>query len=320
MENLGQLVMTGISGLEITSEEFNFLKEEEIGGVLLFSHNYENKKQLIELSKQIQSTSKEVPVFVGVDQEGGRVARFKNDFSKVPPMLNFVENKSKEELSLLFKNIASELISCGINLNLAPVCDIFNNNKNEVIGDRAFGKTASDVLKFTSIAIESFKSSGLLSCAKHFPGHGNTLEDSHKILPTVKKEMKELEKEELLPFVGAIKKDVNFIMMAHLIVESIDKTHPTSLSKNSYDLLREKLEFKGLIITDDMEMKAITDNYKLEEAAVLAIYSGANIVEYRSMKGAQRALEALKKESLSNSNYLKKQIDQVLQFKKKNFF
>jgi beta-N-acetylhexosaminidase len=294
MNQLGQLVMTGISGTSLLPEEAEFLESENIGGVILFANNYENPAQLAELVNSIQQARSEYPLFIAVDNEGGRVFRFKSGFTQLPSMYDVGLMDSPKLCYHIAKIMADELNACGVNLNFAPVCDIWTNPKNKVIGDRAFGKDEETVSKFVSSIIRGLQTNGVLSCAKHFPGHGCTTKDSHFDLPIVKRSMEELESEEFKPFTKAIKSRVEFVMMAHLVVDAIDPKLPTSLSPKAYSLLREELKFNRLIITDDMEMKAITDNYEVGEAAAMAIEAGADIIEYRSMDLARLALEGLK--------------------------
>ncbi len=301
MNEIGQLIMTGISGIHLTDDERSFLENENIGGVLLFSHNYENPAQLAELVNNIQQTRKEYPLFIAVDNEGGRVFRFKTGFTQFPPMHDVGLTDSPKLCFHIAKIMADELNACGVNFNFAPVCDVWTNEKNKVIGDRAFGNDEETVSKFISSIIRGLQTNGILSCAKHFPGHGCTKKDSHFDLPIVKRTREELEEVEFKPFIKAVKSRVESVMMAHLIVDAIDPNLPTSLSPAAYKILRNDFKHKRLIITDDMEMQAITDNYGLGEAAVMAINAGADIIEYRSMESAREALEALKEAKKSKT-------------------
>lgn len=295
MIQLGQLVFTGISGLALTSEERKFIEKEDIGGVILFSKNYESPAQLAELVNNIQTLRKEYPLFICTDHEGGRVIRFKTQFTQFPPMLEIAKLDSPKLVFEVATIMAEELLACGVNLNLAPVCDIWNNDQNKVIWDRAFGKDHETVSKFISSMIRGFETNHLMSCAKHFPGHGNTLKDSHYDLPIVKKSLEELRAEEFQPFIKAVKARVDMIMMAHIIVEGIDPELPCSLSPKAHQILRGELKYKGLIISDDMQMGAITAHRTMGEAAVLAIKAGSDIIEYRDMDQAMLGLDGLKK-------------------------
>ncbi len=295
MTQLGQLVFTGVSGLTLTDDEKKFIEKEDIGGVILFANNYESPAQLAELVNNIQVLRSEYPLFICTDHEGGRVVRFKTQFTQFPPMLEIAKLDSPKLVFEVATIMAEELLACGVNLNLAPVCDIWNNDQNKVIWDRAFGTDHETVSKFISSMIRGFETNHLMSCAKHFPGHGNTLKDSHYDLPIVKKPLEDIRNEELQPFIKAVKARVDMIMMAHIIVEDIDPDLPCSLSPKAHQLLRNELKYKGLILSDDMQMGAITAHRGTGEAAMMAISAGSDLVEYRDMKEAMLGLEGLKK-------------------------
>jgi beta-N-acetylhexosaminidase len=294
MTELGQMIMTGISGTQLTTEESKFIQSENIGGVLLFARNYETPAQLAELVNSIQTLRDEYPLLIAVDQEGGRVQRFKEGFTLIPPMFQIGQLDSPKICFHITRIMAQELNACGVNLNLAPVCDVWNNPQNKVIGDRSFSHETDQVSLYVSSVIRGLQTNGVLGCAKHFPGHGQTLKDSHIELPIVKKSLDEMRDVEFKPFIKAIKSRVEFVMMAHLQVDAIDPDLPTSLSPKAYQLLREELRYSKVTITDDMQMGAIEKNFGIEEAAVLAVQAGADIVEYKDMEYAARALEALK--------------------------
>lgn len=295
MNQLGQLIFTGLAGLTLTDAEKKFIENENIGGVILFSKNYENPAQLAELVNSIQVLRKEYPLFICTDHEGGRVVRFKTHFTQFPPMLDIAKLDSPKLAFEVATIMSEELRACGVNLNLSPVCDIWNNDQNKVIGDRAFGTDHETVSKFASSMIRGFQTSGLMSCAKHFPGHGNTLKDSHFDLPIVKKPWAAIQEEEIQPFIKAIKARVDFVMMAHIIVEDLDPLLPCSLSAKAHDYLRSNLKFKGLILSDDMQMKAVTDHYGKGQAAAMAIQAGSDMIEYRDFEEAMIGLEGLNK-------------------------
>lgn len=286
--------MTGISGLTLTSDEAGFLEKENIGGVLLFSKNFESPAQLAELVNSIQKCRREYPLLIAVDHEGGRVMRFRSHFTQFPAMMDIANLGSPKICFHTTKIMAEELSACGINLNLSPVCDITNNPNNKVIGDRAFGTDEESVSKFVSSAIRGFQTNGVMACAKHFPGHGCTTKDSHDDLPVIKKSIEELRETEFQPFIKAVKSRVEFMMMAHLQVDAIDEQWPTSLSEKAHAIVRDEFRFKKVIISDDMQMGAIIKRFGADEAAVRAIVAGADIIEYRDMAEAERALQALR--------------------------
>ncbi len=295
-EELGQLLICGIEGTTLSHEERQFLEKENIGGVILFSRNYQSPEQLMLLVNEIQKTRKEYPLFISVDNEGGRVFRFKSDFYQPPPMLKVGSIHSPKICFDVHHLMALELKACGINLNYAPVCDIYSNPANTVIGDRAFGNEAKEVGQLITAAIRGLQVHGVMACAKHFPGHGDTLEDSHHELPILHTTLAQLKEREFYPFIKASKARAAFIMQAHVKIPSIDPHYPASLSSIFYQLVREELKHNGLIITDDLEMSAITKYYALEQAGVEAIKAGADIALFRTMKAAASTLELLRTE------------------------
>lgn len=169
MDNYGQLIISGIKGTTLLPEESEFIKEEKLGGIILFTHNFQDPAQLAELVNSIQKLRDDYPLFISVDQEGGRVLRFKTHFTQFPSMLDLTKMDSPKLIFEVHQVLARELAACGINLSYSPCCDILTNPENKVIGDRAFGSDPDTVEKYISAAIRGLQTSGLLSCAKHFP-------------------------------------------------------------------------------------------------------------------------------------------------------
>ncbi len=321
MYKLGQLIITGVSGLTLTPDEESFIESNSIGGVILFSKNFEGPAQLAELTNSIQELRQDVPMFISVDQEGGRVVRFKSGFTVFPPMMKIAKYDSPKMVFELHQIVAKELVACGINLNFAPCCDVLTNASNVVIGDRAFGDKEKDVTKFVSAAIRGLQAGGVLTCAKHFPGHGSTSVDSHKDLPKISRTLDLLREVDLPPFNKAVRSRVDFIMMGHLIIDSIDKENPASLSKPAHDVLLNELRFKKLIISDDMQMNAITDHYGLKESAILALNAGTDILLYRDVEYAKQALEAVEaavQSKMLEPEQIRKKLEKISELKKEN--
>ncbi len=297
MDNFGQFVMTGIKGTSLTPDEANFIRDEKVGGIILFSHNFDNPSQLAELVNSIQKLRDEYPLFISTDQEGGRVMRFKTHFTQFPSMLDLARMDSPKHVFEVHQVMAKELAACGVNLSYSPTCDILTNPENKVIGDRAYGTDAETVEKYISAAIRGLQTNGVLACAKHFPGHGDTSQDSHFELPLVKTSVERLRNRELVPFIKASKSRVEFMMMAHLLVDAIDEKLPTTLSPKAYDFLRQEAKFSKIVVTDDMDMKALADRYTTEEAALMALTAGADILLYRTMESAVKAVSVIREHS-----------------------
>lgn len=295
-EELGQVFITGIAGLSLLEEEAEFISNAGIGGVILFARNYSSPEQLIALVNQLHSLPLHRPLLISVDQEGGRVVRFKKDFTQFPPMLDIGGKNSPTYTYDVHSTLARELKVFGITINFSPVCDIFSNPENKVIGDRAFGKTANDVSSQITAAIRGMQKQGVVACAKHFPGHGDTVLDSHFDLPIIEASVEMLRERELIPFHRAVKTKVEMIMMAHLLLPVIDDQLPCSLSAKAYEWLRKELHFTRLIVTDDMEMEAITKRWGVEEAAILSFVAGADLLIYRNLNTTKKAYDAVLKE------------------------
>ena len=209
-------------------------------------------------------------------------------------MMDIAKSNSPKLVFEVHEVLAKELAACGVNLIFSPTCDILTNPDNKVIGDRAYGADADTVEKYISAAIRGLQTNGILACAKHFPGHGDTSKDSHFDLPLVKTSIEQLRSREVLPFIKASKSRVEFMMMGHLLVDALDEKFPTSLSKKAYEFLRNETKFTKIVITDDMEMKAVADRFSVEEAAVLAMNAGTDMLLYRFMEDADKALKAIR--------------------------
>lgn len=291
---LGELFIMGFKGLELSPETSSFLTQSSIGGVILFAHNYEIPAQVAELTNQIQECSKGLPLWVSVDHEGGRVQRFKKGFTRIPEAAAISATQSPKLAYEIAELMANELRAVGINLNFSPVADIATNPKNPIIGNRAFGTTADEASKFCSAVVRGHLAAGVQPCVKHFPGHGDTSTDSHLTLPAVETSLEMLKKREFLPFMKAFKSGCSFVMSAHVLIKSIDPQVPATLSTQILrDILRKQLRYDGIIISDDLEMNAITDHYGAEEAPRLALQAGCDLLIYRSEAAARKGYASL---------------------------
>ena len=299
MKDLGQLFMTGVAGTELTEDEKDIIQDMDLGGVILFSRNYENPVQLARLINSIQELRNEQPMFIAVDQEGGRVMRFKEPFLQLPSAGHMASYESAKLVYNAYRTQARELKAVGVNLNFSPCVDILKNKDNEVIGDRAFGDNAEVVERFMSAALRGVQTERLIPCVKHFPGHGRTAEDSHEELPRLSGVYDEMRNEEFKVFKKAVRSKLDFVMVAHLLVDEIDSELPTSLAPKTYKILRDEMKFSRIAITDDMQMKAITDNYGLGDAAEMAINAGADIVLYRDLETGYKAFKEVEKKVAS---------------------
>ncbi|MGK5089491.1 beta-N-acetylhexosaminidase [Bdellovibrionota bacterium FG-2] len=296
IQQLGEVFLTGFSGLELSPKSASFLKEKHIGGVLLFAHNYDSPAQVAELINQVQELKSYFPLWIAVDHEGGRVQRFKKGFTRIPEAAAIGHSGSPKLAYEISEMMARELKAVGVNLNFAPVVDIATNPKNPVIANRAYGQKEDDVSKISSAVVRGHLTAGVQPCVKHFPGHGDTSTDSHFALPRVDTDLETLEAREFRPFSRAFRSHCAFVMTAHILMPKLDPKFPATLSPTILrELLRKKLRYNRVIVTDDMEMKAITDHYGAEDAPRLALEAGCDLLIYRSENAARIAYEALQK-------------------------
>ncbi len=280
-EKIGQLLIVGLDGAEISQNDIHNIRENKVGGFIFFSRNIGDKNQLLELIRNLndENMNNKIPLFFSTDEEGGIVSR-------LSPIVNNLRNPSwlgkvdDEELSLKYgENLGLKLSSFGFNLDFAPILDIDSNPLNPVIGNRAYGKSPLSVSAHGLAVMEGIKSKGIIPSAKHFPGHGDTSVDSHVDLPLVHKSKEELKKNDLIPFKNAIDKGLDMIMVAHILYPQIDRDNPSTMSKIIIeDILRKELGFEGVVISDDMTMGAIINNYRIEEAAFSFLKAGGDII------------------------------------------
>ena len=255
--DIGQLLIGSLPGVTITPEIRSLAREFSLGGVTLFSRNIEAPEQVAELSVDVQTLASELPLWLAVDQEGGRVARLRKPFTEWPPMA-VLGRSGSEELAFRFAAaLAAELRAVGVTLDYAPVLDIHTNPKNPIIGDRALAEDAATVARLGAAIVRGLQENGVAGCGKHFPGHGDTSVDSHLDLPLVEHPPDRIRRVECVPFREAVRAGVAFMMTAHVLVPSLDEERPATLSPRVVQaILRDELQFEGVILSDDLEMKA----------------------------------------------------------------
>jgi beta-N-acetylhexosaminidase len=274
---IGQLLIGSFAGFAIPAELRSLAGEFDLGGTILFSRNVEAPEQVAELAADLEALGRTMPAWVSIDQEGGRVARLKEPFTKWPPMAVLGRAGSVALAERFGRALARELDAVGITLDYAPVLDIHTNPKNPVIGDRALHDRADDVARLATAVIRGLQGEGVAACGKHFPGHGDTNTDSHLELPLVEHPPDRLRAVEFEPFRAAIRERVAFIMTAHVLVPALDDQRPATLSPDIVQaLLREELAFDGVILSDDLEMKAISGRMPTPTAAIEAIRAGCD--------------------------------------------
>ncbi len=321
-EKIGQMIVAGFNGTNINSEIETLVSDLKVGGVILFSRNVENSEQLSSLTNNIKSLSKKTPLFISIDEEGGRVSRLPKDTKKFKSARD-IGNIS--DVKYAYKNgmkLGNTLKEHNINMNFAPVLDIHSNPKNTVIGDRAFGNNENIVSSMGIATMNGIKESGVIPVIKHFPGHGDTEVDSHYGLPSVNKSLKELEQFELIPFKKAIDNECDAVMASHILMENIDDKNPATLSKKVInDLLRNKMNFDGVVITDDMLMKAVSNSVSIEKASVKSINAGTDIIlignDLKIVKSTINAIKLAVEDNEISEKRIDESVYRILKLKEK---
>jgi beta-N-acetylhexosaminidase len=274
---VARMFAVGFDGRQVTPS-LEKLLDRGVGAVVLFSRNVESPQQVAKLCFDIQNRAKR-PVLIAVDQEGGRVMRLRSGFTSIPAMRTIGSTDDENLAHQIGQVLARELRAVNIHMDLAPVMDVDSNPANPVIGDRSFGADPDLVSRMGCALLKGLQSSGVAACAKHFPGHGDTSKDSHFDLPRLAHPMSRLEKVELPPFQAAISAGVAAIMTAHIIFETIDPAHPATISHAVLTgLLRQKMRFDGVIISDALEMKAISDHFPIDEVVVKGASAGLDLL------------------------------------------
>ncbi len=276
-QDVGQMVLAGFEGTTLPDTVQQALQRQEVSGLILFKRNLTSIEQIGALTQAIHNAAPE-PVFVGIDQEGGRVQRIKDPLTVWPPMRKIGDMEDAHFVSKVGEALSDEIAWLGFNLNFAPVVDIHTNADNTVIGDRAFATTPKLVSRYAGAFLGGMAISGVMPCAKHFPGHGDTSTDSHLELPVLDLPIATLQERELKPFEAMIQAKVPMIMTAHILFPALDDTYPATLSpKILSELLRLKLGYNGIVVTDDLNMKALADHHSIQEIAERGLEAGVDL-------------------------------------------
>lgn len=323
-EKIGQLVLVGLEGTAIDETSRKLVKDLHVGGFILFKDNIESVDQSVKLLNDLKeaNAANPVPLWLSIDEEGGRVTRFPEEYVKLP---SSGKVGSRGDLALTKRVgglIAQKVAGLGLNMVFAPVLDIHSNPNNPVIGDRSFGTTAETVTQHGIASMKGIQEKGVVPVVKHFPGHGDTSVDSHLGLPVVEHDLKRLHEMELVPFQQAINEGADVVMVAHLLMKSIDPDTPSSYSKPVInDLLREELGFKGVVITDDMTMGAISGSTDVGEASVKSVVAGSNMVlighEYALEEAVIQALTKAVRSGVIPEEMLNERVRATLELKHK---
>lgn len=294
---IGQLLFGSFAGRTVPVELVALAREFDLGGVTLFARNVEAPEQVLDLALAIEQLGAEVPPWVSVDQEGGRVARLKAPFTEWPAAATLGRAGGTDLAARFGAALAAELRAVGITLDFAPVLDILTNARNPAIGDRALSDDATRAAELGAAIVHALQAGGVAACGKHFPGHGDTSVDSHHELPVVDHPPDRLRAVEFVPFRAAVAAGVAGVMTAHVLVPALDDQRPATLSPAIVPLLKQELRHPGLVLTDDLDMGAIGARWTPAEAAVQAVAAGCDgvLVCSGNVDAQAATLEALVK-------------------------
>ncbi len=303
-EKVGQMFTVGFHGLEAPDYLLEWLAQGRVGGIILFARNVDTPAQVARLTASLHQAAK-YPLLIGIDQEGGTVARLRQGFSESPGAMALAaaSGDQAERTERVSAVLGEEMCAVGINWDYAPAVDLLYSDENPTMGTRSFGIDPEQVSSFAEAAVKGFQRAGVAACAKHFPGLGETAIDTHLALPRLTVSEEKLLNRDLMPYRTVIDSGIASIMTTHTIIETLDPNYPATLSPIIIQrLLRGELGFDGVVTTDCMEMKAIADNFGAGESAVLAAKAGVDIILVSHTAETQaQAYDALLKAVLEGS-------------------
>ncbi len=312
-EKIGQMLIVGFQGHQAPSYIIDWLQEGKIGGIILFARNIDTPRQLEALTQNLQQAAK-YPILVSIDQEGGTVARLRTGFTESPGAMALGAADDPHLTYQVSWIMATELRAIGINWNLAPAIDITHNIHNPSVGARSLGADPEHVARHAIAQIKGFQENGVAATAKHFPGKANTPVDPHVELPVIEGKLDQMWNTDLVPFRAACSAGVAAVMITHVQFKDIEPTYPSTMSHRIIqELLREKIGFRGLVTTDCMEMKAVTNRYGPGESAVQAAIAGANTILFSHTREYQEAAYDALLEAAQSGRLPLKQIDGSVQ-------
>jgi beta-N-acetylhexosaminidase len=318
--------MVGFWGTTPSPEIIDLIHRYHVGNVILFSRNIHDTLQILELTQQLQEIAQEAgqryPLLIAIDQENGIVQRLGDTATQFPGNMALGAIGSEDIAYKVAMATGDELKGLGINMNLAPVVDVNNNPANPVIGVRSFGEDPSPVARLGAAMIKGYRAAGILSCLKHFPGHGDTTIDSHLSLPVIPYALQRLEALELVPFRSGIEAGAESVMIAHIAFPTLTEqnTLPATLSSSIVQgLLRKQLAFKGVILSDCMEMRAISDTFGTERAVVMAVKAGIDLVlvshEFKRQRASIEAIQSALESHELTTQAVRQAAERVLKLK-----
>jgi beta-N-acetylhexosaminidase len=327
-EQIGQLFMVGFDGIHATPDILDLIQRGHVGGVIFFARNIGTAQQVADLTRSLQAAAKAAghryPLLISIDQENGMVRRLGDDMTAFPGNMALGAIGSEQIAADVAQATGEELKALGINMNLAPDADVNNNPANPVIGVRSFGEDPQDVARLTAAAVRGYRAAGVVSTLKHFPGHGDTATDSHLDLPIIPYTLERLAAVELVPFKRGIEAGADCVMIAHLFLPALmpaDGLPATVSPAIIQGLLRRQLGYTSVVISDCMEMDAITNTVGAARASVLALQAGTDIIlvshRYdRQQASLEAALAAARSGELSRDT-IRQAAERVLRLKQR---
>lgn len=323
-EKIGQMILAGVQGTALDAQAKQMITDQKVGGIIFYANNVSTVPGTAKFVQSIKDANRSnpVPIFMSVDQEGGKVSRMPETVETIPSNGKVGKTKDADLAETMGKLLARQIQLIGFNVDFAPVLDVNSNPNNPVIGDRSFGSSASLVSRMGIAEMKGLRSEGIIPVVKHFPGHGDTSVDSHLDLPVVNKTEKQLAQLEWIPFEAAVKEQVEAVMVAHILFPKLDPDHPASLSDVIIGQhLRGKFKYDGVVITDDLSMGAIAKNYKLNDAAVATVQAGSDILlvahSYDSAKTIFDTLKSAVKSGQISESRINESVYRILALKQK---
>lgn len=302
----GQLIVGGFDGDDVPADVRQSLAQGELGGLILFKRNLPTVDAAHAICMAAAAAAPDdLPPLLGVDQEGGRVVRLPEAVLRLPPLRVFGKIGDPELVRRAAELVGLQLAALGFNMNFTPVLDVDSNPNNPIIGDRAFSSDPDSVGRLGRAFIEGLQAAGVMACGKHYPGHGDTIKDSHFDLPLVAHDKQRLDAVELPPFRIASLRGVAALMTAHVVYSGLDPGVPATLSHRiCTGLLRSEIGFSGVLFSDDLEMKALADHYEIEQSAIQAIRAGCDVLLIcHDLELQERARAALAARAEADSDF-----------------
>lgn len=318
-EKIGQMLIIGLDFEDPMEKIDDIIMKCKPGGILLYKKNYKTYEDMIEFINYIKTLNKKVnkvPLFISIDQEGGRVNRMPSEFKNIPSTYRLTKNKDESIVKEAAGITGEMLYNSGINMDFAPVLDIKRTSDSSAIGDRAFSEKIEEVSQYGIVYMKELQNKNVIPVVKHYPGHGLTKIDSHFFLPIINEPIEKVEKD-MLPFKDAIKANADAILVGHLFIKGITERLPATMSKKVISNLRDNLKFNGVIVSDDMRMKGVKLLYGKNRAVKKAVLAGNDIIVAKYIKNDNlvEQIEKLIKKSKITENEINEHVDRILKLK-----